>query len=51
MKAHRRGRYLRLRADLRGLTPKRVKVVARVTLRSGRKLTERRTYRLCTKKP
>jgi hypothetical protein len=49
--AKRRGRYLRLRADLRGSTRKRVKLVVHVTLRSGRTLTERRAYRLCTKKP
>jgi hypothetical protein len=50
VRTRRAGRYLRLRADLRGLTRKRVKVVVRVTLRSGRSFTERRTYRLCAKK-
>jgi hypothetical protein len=51
IKAHRHGRYLRLRADLRGQTRKRVRLVVRVTLRSGRVVTERRVYRLCTRKP
>jgi hypothetical protein len=51
IKAHRHGRYLRLRADLRGQTRKRVRLVVRATLRSGRVVTERRVYRLCTRKP
>ncbi len=50
IKGHQRGRYVRLRIDLRGKPKKTVRLKVRVTLSNGKTVRDVRTYHPCRKR-